>query len=100
MVIVIMMTSCCLFSCSNNLKLYNKMSLEDAYEAGWLTEDDLRVIADHLNNKTYSEIPLSKEKENNIRHSSSLTAMYSSTVTVTARLICVSTPPRPTAERS
>lgn len=68
MVIVIMMTSCCLFSCSNNLKLYNKKSLEDAYEAGWLTEDDLREIAVHLNNKTYSEIPLSKEKENNIRH--------------------------------
>ena len=68
MVIVIMMTSCCLFSCSNNLKLYNEKSLEDAYEAGWLTEDDLRIIANYYNNGTLSEIPLSKEKENNIRH--------------------------------
>ena len=63
------MTSCCLFSCSNNLKIYNWLSLEDAYNEGWIAEDDLRVIAYQYNNLiTWSEIPLSKEKENNIKH--------------------------------
>ena len=65
--IIVISLAVLIISCSA-VKEYEYKYLEDAYEAGWLTEDDLRIIANYYNNGTLSEIPLSKEKENNIRH--------------------------------
>ena len=50
MVIVIMMTSCCLFSCTEE-NVGRHYWLKDAYEEGLLTNDDLAQIAELYSNR-------------------------------------------------
>ena len=47
--IILISSAVLIISCSA-VKEYEYKYLEDAYEAGWFTEDDLKTIADYWNN--------------------------------------------------
>lgn len=50
--------------CNKSVKVSGQFyTLRQAYENGWLNEDDLKSIADYHNNKKTYPIPLSNEEE-------------------------------------
>jgi hypothetical protein len=67
--IILISTAVLIISC-NAVKEYEYKYLEDAYEAGWITEDDLKTIADYWNNddRTLPEMQYSQEVVNNIKY--------------------------------
>lgn len=65
--IILISTAVLIISC-NAVKEYEYKYLEDAYEAGWITEDDLKTIADYWNNKTRPEMQLSQEVMDGIKY--------------------------------
>ncbi|MBR6773974.1 MAG: hypothetical protein IKM16_04850 [Clostridia bacterium] len=67
---IILISSAVLIISCNAVKEYEYKYLEDAYEAGWITEDDLKTIADYWNNddRTLPEMQYSQNVVNNIKY--------------------------------
>ena len=65
--IIVISLAVLIISC-NAVKEYEYKYLDDAYEAGWITEDDLKTIADYWNNdRTRPEMQYSQNVVNNIK---------------------------------
>ena len=76
LIVVIVLGCNSLFACSifGNQKYYEEKTLEEAYEAGWITQEHLKSIAYYYNHETkepeFELIPkaeLSKKVENTIK---------------------------------
>ncbi|MBO5215017.1 MAG: hypothetical protein J6B79_02390 [Clostridia bacterium] len=65
---IILVSSALLIISCNAVKEYEYKNLEDAYEAGWITEDDLRTIADYWNNNNRPEMQFSQKVEDRIKY--------------------------------
>ncbi|MBO5214707.1 MAG: hypothetical protein J6B79_00775 [Clostridia bacterium] len=65
--IILISTAVLIISCSA-VKEYEYKYLEDAYEAGWITEDDLKTIADYYNNRTHPEMQHSQNVVDGIKY--------------------------------
>ena len=65
---IILISSALLIISCNAVKEYEYKNLEDAYEAGWITEDDLRTIADYWNNNNRPEMQFSQKVEDRIKY--------------------------------
>ena len=66
--IILISTAVLIISCSA-VKEYEYKYLKAAYEAGWITEDDLQTLADYWNNdRTLPEMQYSQNVVNNIKY--------------------------------
>ena len=67
--IIVISMAVIIISC-NAVKEYEYKYLEDAYEAGWITEDDLKTIADYWNNddRTLPEMQYSQNVVDGIKY--------------------------------